>query len=70
MNSLIATDSAKLWMVLLSSAIGIATLAAIISIVYVWKRRLLEEEPLPQCNLQQRLAQIAQANAPHEPSAA
>ena len=70
MNSLAGTDTAKLWMVLLSVVVGVGTLAVIIAVFYTWKRRLLEEEPLPQCNLQARLAQIAQQNAPHEPSAA
>lgn len=64
MSSLIGADNGNIWVVLFSVVVGATILAAIFGVFYVWKRRQMEnQEPLPQCDLQKRLSQIAQATA-------
>jgi hypothetical protein len=68
MNSLMGTDTAQLSIVLLSVAIGVAVLAAISGLFIAWRKRsLIDEEPLPHCDLQQRLAQITHATDAQAP---
>lgn len=58
MNSILGTNNAELWIVLLSVAVAVAVLAGISGLFFAWKRRSIIEEPLPHCNLEERLAQI------------
>lgn len=54
------TDTAGLLVVLLCVATAIAALTAIGRFFFAWRNRsLIEEAPVPHCNLQERLAQIA-----------
>lgn len=63
MGSLMGADKGNIWIVLFSVVVGTAFLAAIFGVFYVWKQRLIEnQQPLPQCDLQKRLSQIAQAS--------
>jgi Tfp pilus assembly protein PilO len=56
------SDSTQLWVLVLfvTAAITVAGY----SIYYVCKKRSVDEEPLPQCNLQERLSQIAKTSLP------
>ena len=52
-----ATES---WLVLLCAAAATATLTAIGCVFFAWRKRSnIKEEVVPHCNLQERLAQIA-----------
>ena len=52
-----ATD---LWIVMLWATAAIAILTVIGGVFFAWKNRsTIEKDPVPHCNLQERLAQIA-----------
>jgi hypothetical protein len=59
MNWSMGSDSAQLWMVLLCTVVAL-TVATGIFLLITWKRRAIDEDPLPHCNLEERLTQIAQ----------
>jgi hypothetical protein len=60
MNSALGADSSQIWMIFLYIAVAVAVLAGIASAYFIWKKHsVLEEDPLPHCNLAERLTQIA-----------
>ena len=60
MNWSMGSDSAQLWVVLLCAVVALAIATGIFFLVS-WKRRGIDEDPLPHCNLEERLTQIAQS---------
>lgn len=63
MDWFVGTSAAGLWAIAFAVALAIAVLAAIAGIFFAWKKRsVMEAAPLPHCNLEERLGQIAQAN--------
>lgn len=60
MNWSMGSDSAQLWILLLCMVVALATATGIFFLV-TWKRRLADNDPLPHCNLEERLTQIAQS---------
>jgi hypothetical protein len=60
MNWSMGSDSAQLWIVLLCTVVALAIATGIFFLV-TWKRRGIDHDPLPQCNLEERLTQIAQS---------
>jgi hypothetical protein len=61
MKWLMNTDTVGLLVVLLGVATTLAALTAIGCFYFAWRKRFTEEAPVPHCNLQERLAEIAQA---------
>jgi hypothetical protein len=62
MKWLMNTDTAELLMVLLCVAVTMAILIALGAFFFAWRKRsIVDEDPIPHCNLQERLAQIANA---------
>jgi hypothetical protein len=59
MNWSMSSDSAQIWIVLLCTLVALAIATGIFFLV-TWKKRGIDEEPLPHCNLQERLTQLAQ----------
>jgi hypothetical protein len=52
----------QLWVLLLCVAAGIAIVAIASGVFFAWRKMSTGEgDPIPHCNLQERLAQIAQA---------
>lgn len=54
------TGTTQLWVALLCVAGAIAVLTVIVGFFVAWRKGSAEEDPIPHCNLQERLAQIAQ----------
>jgi hypothetical protein len=62
MNWFAGNTATQFWTVLLCLAVLIAVSSAIAAICGAWKKRsVLDDEPLPQCNLEERLNQITEA---------
>jgi hypothetical protein len=61
MKWLMNTGTVGLLVILLGVATAMAALTAIGCFFFAWRKRFVEEAPVPHCNLQERLAQIAQA---------
>ncbi len=60
MSWLMNNATAEPWLVLLCAAVATATLTAIGCFFFAWRKRSnIEEDAVPHCNLQERLAQIA-----------
>jgi flagellar basal body-associated protein FliL len=59
MNWSMGSDSAQIWIVLLCTLVALAIATGIFFLV-TWKKRGIDEQPLPHCNLQERLTQLAQ----------
>ena len=60
MRWLMNANATDLWMVMLWVTAAIATLTVICGVFFAWKNRsIVEKDPVPHCNLQERLAQIA-----------
>lgn len=60
MNWSMGSDSAQLWIVLLCTVVALAIATGIFFLVTL-KKRSGDEDPLPHCNLEERLTQIAQS---------
>ena len=60
MNWSMGSDGAQLWIVLLCTVVAFAV-ATGTYFLFTWKKRSIDTEPLPQCNLAERLTQIAQS---------
>ena len=61
MNWSMGSDSAQIWMVVLSVVVALGLTTALVSLLMTWKKRSVDEEPLPHCNLEERLSQITQS---------
>ena len=62
MNWFVGDTAAQVWAVLLGGAVLIAVLLAMAAIYRAWKKRsVLDDAPLPQCNVEERLNQITEA---------
>jgi len=62
MNWFAGDTAAQLWAVLLCLAVLMAILLSIAGIFRAWKKRsMLDDAPLPHCNVQERLNQITEA---------
>lgn len=59
MNWSMGSDSAQGWIVLLCTVVALAIATGIFFLV-TWKKRGIDEDPLPHCNLEERLTQLAQ----------
>ena len=60
MTWLMNTRATELWLVLLCGVATMAMLTALGGFIFAWRKRsVLEEDQVPRCNLQERLAQIA-----------
>ena len=59
MNWSMGSDSAQLWIVLLCTVVALA-IATGIFFLLTWKRGSVDKDPLPHCNLEERLTEIAQ----------
>jgi hypothetical protein len=60
MNWSMGSDSAQLWIVLLCTVVALA-IATGIFFLLTWKRGSVDKDPLPHCNLEERLTEIAQS---------
>lgn len=60
MNWSMGSDSTQVWIVLLCTVVALAIATGIFFLV-AWKRRGIDEDPLPHCNLEERLSEIAQS---------
>lgn len=60
MNWSMGSDSTQIWVVLLCTVVALAIATGIFFLI-TWKKRSLDEDPLPHCNLEERLSQIAQS---------
>ncbi len=57
-----AGNMTQLWVLLLCAAAGIAIVAIASGVFFAWRKVSTGEgDPIPHCNLQERLAEIAQA---------
>lgn len=62
MNWFAGNSATQFWAVLLCLAVLIAVSSTIAVLFRAWKKRsMLDDEPLPQCNLEERLNQITEA---------
>jgi hypothetical protein len=60
MRWLMNTNTTELWVVMLCVTAAIATLTVMGGFFFAWRKRsVVEEDPVPHCNFQERLAQIA-----------
>jgi hypothetical protein len=60
MHWLMNNATAEPWLILLCAGAATATLTAIGCFFFAWRKRfIIEDDPVPHCNLQERLAQIA-----------
>jgi len=60
MRWLMNTNTTEFWVVMLCVAAAIATLTVISGFFFARRNRsVVEQDPVPHCNLQERLAQIA-----------
>ena len=62
MNGFMGNGATEIWGVSLFIVLAIAALAAIAGGYFVWKKRsVAEDDPLPHCDLEKRLGEIAHA---------
>ncbi len=65
MDFLTNAQAGELWFILLCLAVAIAAAALTTGVLFAWRKRPVDEEALPHCNLEERLAQIAKAGSFH-----
>ena len=56
------SQSSQLWILLLCIVVGAVVSGSVYGAYQMWRKRNIDEEPLPHCNLEERLAQIAKAS--------
>jgi len=63
MNWSMGSENGQLWIILFCIVVGAAVSGSVYGAYMMWRKRsLLDEEPLPHCNLEERLSQIAKAS--------
>jgi len=66
MNWSMGSENGQIWLLLLCIVVGAVVSGSVYGAYLLWRKRLADnEEPLPHCNLEERLAQIA--NTPLHP---
>ena len=51
-------DISQFWLALMCVALALAITGGLAVFYFAWKKRGIDEEPLPHCNLEERLTQI------------
>jgi hypothetical protein len=55
-------DGSQIWLALMCVVLALSITGGLTTLYFVWKKRGIDHEPLPQCNLEERLAQIADSS--------
>ena len=55
-------DVSQFWLALMCVVLALSITGGLTTLYFVWKKRGIDHEPLPQCNLEERLAQIADSS--------
>ena len=53
------TENSQFWLALMCVALVLAITGGLSVLYFAWKKRGIDHEPLPHCNLEERLTQIA-----------
>jgi hypothetical protein len=54
--------NSQVWLLALCIVAGAAISGSLYAAYLMWRKRSVDEEPLPHCNLEERLSQIAKAS--------
>jgi hypothetical protein len=52
-------DASQFWLALMCVVLALAITGGFTTLYFAWRRRGIDHEPLPHCNLEERLEQIA-----------
>jgi hypothetical protein len=62
MNWSMGSENGQFWLLLLCIVVGAVVSGSVYGAYLLWRKQSVDEEPLPHCNLEERLSQIAQAS--------
>ena len=55
-------DASQFWLALMCVVFALAVTGGLTTLYFALKKRGIDQEPLPHCNLEERLAQIADSS--------